>query len=180
MMNAIATMFGIGKSPWAPGTVGSLVAALLAFAVLHIPGGGWYVLMGGAVLFSLLGTLASDHYMRATGAEHDPSEIVVDELAGQWITYAVWYLWIVGITSHEASYTLLEVEAAPQFLVIGFFLFRFFDILKPWPIGWCDRKIRGGFGVMFDDVLAGFAAGSVLYAVYLFWPLMFGQLQEMP
>lgn len=179
MMNALATMFGIGRSPFAPGTAGSLVAALLAAALLQLPY-GWYVLLGGSVLFALLGTLASETYMRAHDGVHDPKQIVIDELAGQWITYAVWYLWIVGITAQQQPLANLEVEAAPQFLAIGFLLFRFFDILKPWPISWADRKIKGGFGVMFDDVLAGFAAGSSLYILYLFWPMFTGQLEQIP
>ncbi len=178
-MNAIATMCGIGRIKIAPGTMGSLVAALMAAALLQLPF-GWFVLIPAAVLASLLGTVAADSYMRRHPGAHDPSEIVIDELAGQWITYAVWYLWIVGITSEEASVSMLEVEAAPKFLIIGFLLFRFFDILKPWPISLADRKIKGGFGVMFDDVLAGFAAGSVLYILYLFWPMFSGQMEPMP
>ena len=178
-MKRIATLFGIGHSPIAPGTMGSLAAALAASALLQLPY-GWYLLLPGAVIASLLGTVAADSYMRYRGGDHDPSEIVVDELAGQWITYAVWYLWIVGITAQESSFVMLEVEAAPQFLIVGFLLFRFFDILKPWPISWADRKIKGGFGVMFDDILAGFAAGSLLYILYLFCPMFTGQLEEMP
>lgn len=178
-MNAIATLGGIGRIKFAPGTMGSLVAALIAAVLLQLPF-GWFILIPAAVLVCLLGTVAADSYMRHTGTAHDPSEIIIDEVAGQWITYAVWYLWIVGITANEASFTLLEVEAAPQFLIIGFLLFRFFDIVKPWPIGWADRKVKGGFGVMFDDVLAGFASGSVLYLLYLFWPMVTGQMEEMP
>lgn len=178
-MSRIATLFGIGRIPFAPGSWGSLAAALTAALMLQ-HASGWYILMPAAVIACLLGTVASDAYMRQHGSDHDPREIVVDELAGQWITYAVWYLWIIGITAEEASFTLIEVEAAPQFLIIGFLLFRFFDILKPWPIRWADRKVKGGFGVMFDDVLAGFAAGSILYLLYLFWPMLTGQLEEMP
>lgn len=178
-MNALATMFGVGRSPFAPGTAGSLVAALLAAALLQLPH-GWILLIAGSVLFSLLGTVAAESYMRTHGGEHDPGAIVIDELAGQWLTYAVWYLWIVGITAQEADFTMLQVDADPLYLIAGFFLFRFFDILKPWPISLADRKIKGGFGVMFDDILAGFAAGSVLYLFYFAWPMLTGQMEEMP
>lgn len=178
-MNAVATLCGIGRSPIAPGTMGSIAAALAAAAILQLPS-GWLILLPATVLASLLGTVAAHAYMQRGDVAHDPREIVIDELAGQWVTYAVWYLWIVGITSERASLTLIEVEAAPVFLLVGFLLFRFFDILKPWPISWADRKVKGGFGVMFDDVLAGFAAGSVLYLLYLFWPMVTGQLEEMP
>lgn len=178
-MNAIATLFGLGRSPVAPGTVGSIAAAVLAALILHLPS-GWLILLPATVLASLLGTVAAQRYMQQQGSEHDPSEIVIDELAGMWITYAVWYLWIVGVTSDRANVMMPEVDAAALFLLAGFLLFRFFDILKPWPISWADRKVKGGFGVMFDDVLAGFAAGSVLYILYLFWPMVTGQMEEMP
>jgi len=177
-MNAIATVCGIGRAPFAPGTWGSLAAALVATALLQFSY-GWFILLPAAMLVTLLGTVASDAYMRTKGTDHDPSEIVIDEVAGQWITYAVWYLWVMG-TASGADFVLLEMEQTISFLVIGFLLFRFFDILKPWPIGWADRKVKGGFGVMFDDVLAGFAAGSVLYLLYLFWPMVTGQMEEMP
>lgn len=178
-MNAIATMCGIGRIPFAPGTMGSIAAALAAGLLLQLSY-GWFILLPGAALFSLLGTVAADSYMRSHATDHDPKVIVVDELAGQWVTYAVWYLWIVGITAEEANFTMLEVEAQWQFIIYGFLLFRFFDILKPWPISWADRKIKGGFGVMFDDILAGFAAGSVLYLLYLFMPMLTGNMEEMP
>lgn len=178
-MNYLATLAGIGRIRWAPGTFGSLAATLLVALMLQLVN-GWLVLLAATVLASLLGTIVADGYMRQRGGEHDPSEIVIDELAGQWATFAVWYLWIVGVTAQEASLSMLQVEAAPQFLLIGFVLFRFFDIVKPWPISLADRKVKGGFGVMFDDILAGFAAGSVLYIVYLFWPMFTGQMEEMP
>ncbi len=178
-MNQLATLFGIGRIGRAPGTAGSFVAALLAYLVLQLAH-GWLVLLIGTAIFCLIGTLAADRYMQTGDTTHDPKEIVVDELAGQWATYAVWYLWIVGITAEEIDASRLEVDAAPHFLAIGFVLFRFFDIVKPWPISWADRKIKGGFGVIFDDVLAGFSAGSCLYLFYLFWPMVTGQMEEYP
>lgn len=178
-MTAIATLFGIGRARFAPGTFGSLAAALLAAVLVYLPH-GWLLLLIGAVVASLVGTVAADRYMRAKGTDHDPSEIVIDELAGQWVTYGVWYLWIAGITSERNTAVALQLETLPLFLLLGFVLFRFFDIVKPWPISLADRKVKGGFGVMFDDVLAGFAAGSVLYMVYLFLPAFTGQMEEMP
>ncbi len=179
-MNQIATLFGLGNIKRGPGTAGSFAAALLAFVILQLPH-GWPILIAGTVLFSLLGTVAADRYM-ASHPEfaHDPQQVIVDELAGQWLTYIVWYLWIVGITAHEVNASMLDVDVSPQFLFIGFLLFRFFDILKPWPISWADRKVKGGFGVMFDDILAAFPAGSILYLIYLFWPMLGGQMESMP
>ena len=75
--------------------------------------------------------------------EHDFGGIVWDEIAGYLIT-----MWLVPLTW--------------QTIIAGFILFRFFDILKPWPIKWLDRKVHGGFGIMIDDVLAGVFAGALL------------------
>ena len=179
-MNAIATLFGLGNVKRGPGTAGSLAAAILAFGILQLSH-GWLILIVGTVIASLVGTVAAQRYMDThPELAHDPQQVIVDELAGQWLTYIVWYLWIVGITSRDISASMLEVDVSPQFLFIGFLLFRFFDILKPWPISWADRKIHGGFGVMFDDILAAFPAGSILYLIYLFWPMLGGQMESMP
>lgn len=175
----LATMFGVGLMPKMPGTAGSLVAALIAYPVLLLPY-GWAVLAAGAVLFTILGTKSSTRYMAAHSTAHDPSEIVVDELAGQWLTYTVWHLWLAGMAgSNFAALELLhDVSASPLYLALGFVWFRVFDILKPWPISWADRRMKGGFGVMFDDLLAAIPAGTVLYLLYLFSPLVFGHVES--
>ena len=85
--------------------------------------------------FCFIGWWASNQYLKATGRDDDPREIVVDEVAGQWLLLAVLFP-----TWH--SY------------LVGFILFRLFDIAKPWPVSVADRKIKGGIGVMFDDMLA--------------------------
>jgi phosphatidylglycerophosphatase A len=120
--------------------------------------------------------------MQAQASSHDPGEIIVDELAGQWLTYSVWHLWLAVIAgSNEAAINLLhEVAGSPLYLVIGFFSFRFFDILKPWPVSWADRKVHGGWGVMLDDLLASIPAGTALYLCYLFSPLVLGQMESLP
>lgn len=137
---AVATWFGAGLSPVMPGTVGSLAALPFAWAIAAW--GGWSALAAGAVLVFAVGLWAAGGYMALTG-EHDPGPIVVDEVAGQWIA-------------------LLPASLAPADFIAGFVLFRLFDILKPWPISWADRRLPGAFGVMADDVLAGaFAAAGV-------------------
>jgi phosphatidylglycerophosphatase A len=177
--HCLSTMYGVGLVRIAPGTAGSLVAALLAYPILHLPFGyAWLAV--GAVLFTVLGTINAARFMRDRNTSHDPSEIVIDELIGQWFTYAVWYGWLFAIagSSDSAIRLLDEVAASPLFLALGFALFRLFDIVKPWPISWADRHIKGGFGVMFDDVLAAIPAGTLLYVVYLFSPLLAGQPLE--
>ncbi len=81
--------------------------------------------------------------MRLTGA-HDPGAVVIDEVAGQWLVLAV-------------------VPLEWWWFVLGFAVFRVFDILKPWPISWMDKHIKGGLGVMLDDMAAGIAGAAVLY-----------------
>jgi phosphatidylglycerophosphatase A len=167
----LATMFGIGLAPFAPGTFGSAAAVLLAIPVLQLPHG--FVWLGaGVALVMLLGTRSSTRYMTAEATAHDPSEIVVDEWAGQWLTFSVFYLLLLGVEGTRAAGVELihSLMLEPRYLLAGFLLFRLFDILKPWPISWADRRVKGGFGVMFDDLLAGVAAGVFLFLLFLFVP----------
>lgn len=152
MMNRlIATWFYSGLLPWVPGTWGS--AAALPFAVvLHMLGGFWALLIATVVVF-FVGWRATTEITR--GAEdHDPGLVVVDEVVGQWITLMP--LSFV-LTVHGSDVSILPWPG----LVGGFILFRAFDILKPWPVSWADKKSTP-FGVMFDDVLAGVYAALVL------------------
>ena len=176
---SLATLYGAGLSPVGPGTAGSLVAAVLAFGILQLPY-GWAILLAGAALFTYLGTKSATRYMMDHNTAHDPSEIVVDELAGQWLTYSVWHAWLVIMagSTHAAVALLDDVSADPLYLGLGFVLFRFFDILKPWPISLADRKIKSGFGVMFDDLLAAIPAGTILYIIYLFSPYFMGGVES--
>jgi phosphatidylglycerophosphatase A len=131
----IATLGGVGYAPYAPGTAGSIVA--LPFAWLIAYGAGRFALMLAAVLALAIGAWASELYTAQT-KRPDPSECVVDELAGQWIACAF------------APTTLLGFGLA-------FLLFRLFDTWKPWPIRAVER-LHGGIGVMADDVLAALVA----------------------
>lgn len=139
----VGTFFGSGLSPRAPGTVGSL-ASLALWAPLVLGGTPWWLRLGVAAGIFTLGTIASAAIVRARGAE-DPQIVVIDEVAG------------MGVT-------LLLAGASPWSLGLGFALFRLFDIWKPWPVRLADRRVKGGFGVMLDDVLAG---GYALVALTL-------------
>lgn len=145
LASIIATWFGSGLSPKAPGTVGSL--ASLPFAWMLLTYIGATALLIATILVSVLGIWASNVYMANIGGNHDPGEIVVDEVAGQWLTLAP-----VAIAS---------APFGPDWLsyVLAFVFFRLFDIWKPWPIRLADKRIEGGFGVMLDDILAGLIAG---------------------
>ncbi len=176
MRRDLATLWGIGLVKYAPGTWASLIAIGFAAVILPLPF-GWALLALASIVFFYLGVKASDLHMRIHNMEHDPGEIVVDELVGQWLTFTIWQVWMVLLTGFDSALIVLnEVHATPLYLALGFALFRFFDIVKPWPISRADRNIKGGFGVMFDDLLAGIAAGTALYVIHLVLPLLTGSM----
>ncbi len=137
---ALATFFGVGLLPIVPGTWAS--AAALPFAWIIMSVGSWPVLFAAALIAGLAGWWASARYVTQTGRE-DPSEIVIDEVAAQWLALCV------------VPQSLFAYFAA-------FFVFRVFDTLKPWPASWADREVEGGAGVMLDDVFAGIYAALTL------------------
>ncbi|HET7335437.1 MAG TPA: phosphatidylglycerophosphatase A [Rhizomicrobium sp.] len=139
IVTRIATLYGVGFVQTAPGTVASLVALPLA-ALIYLVGGRAAVLVCGFAAFAI-GSWACEYYVRQTGKK-DPSECVVDELAGQWIACAF------------APFSILGYLAA-------FAFFRALDIAKPWPINRLEN-LHGGFGVMADDVMAGLLAGFAI------------------
>lgn len=144
----VATWFGSGLLPWAPGTWGSLFALPLA-VLIHTLAGGLGLALAAVVAF-LLGWAASNIYLKALRTaeikDDDPRAIVIDEVAGQWLTLAV-------------------VPFDTVLYGIGFLLFRFFDVVKPWPAGMIDRRIKGGFGIMLDDIAAAIYAAGCLFLV---------------
>ena len=131
----LAFGFGSGCAPKAPGTAGSLLAAIIYLPLSLLPP-IWYVVVLGVVILS--GVWICDQASRQLGV-HDHPGIVWDEFAGLWLT-------------------MLLAPAGWTWLVLGFVLFRLFDIWKPWPVGWLDQRIGGGLGVMLDDLVAGFYA----------------------
>jgi phosphatidylglycerophosphatase A len=141
----IATWFGSGYLPKAPGTWGSLAALPFGWVILTVLPGALPLLTASIVLL-FVGVWASSLHSDMLGT-HDAGEIVVDEVVGQWIVLAI-------------------APFSPLGWLAAFLLFRFFDVLKPWPISWIDARVTGGWGIMLDDVVAGlFAAISVLAIV---------------
>ncbi|MGR3511575.1 MAG: phosphatidylglycerophosphatase A family protein [Paracoccaceae bacterium] len=147
---------GAGFLKPAPGTWGSL-AALPAAWMFYIIGGP-YLIVIATLIALVLGIYATQKDMEATG-DHDPSWIVIDEVVGQWIA-----LLPIAFGATRAG---VDVLALWPGIVTAFLAFRLFDIWKPGPIGWADRKDSAA-GVMLDDVFAGlFAAIVVLILAYL-------------
>ena len=140
LVAGIATFFGAGLSPQSPGTVGTLATVPLAYLLLRY---GSAALFTATVVVSVLGTWAAGRYCAATG-KHDNQRIVIDEVVGYLIC-----LWAVP-------------RSAPN-MIAAFVLFRIFDTWKPWPIRIVDRKVKGGFGVMADDVCAGAVGALILW-----------------
>ena len=144
----LASGFGSGFAPGAPGTAGALLGLLLGVPLLLVAPGALAV---AALLVSLLGLWA----ISAASVEGDPSWVVIDEIAGQ-------FLALLGL----AHPTVLGVGAA-------FALFRLLDVVKPGPVGWADRQ-GGAAGIMADDLIAGAIVAGILWAVRQRWPGVLG------
>lgn len=143
----LAFGLGSGLSPKAPGTAGSLLS-LLFFPIL-VAAGFWGYL-GITIVAGVFGVWLCGRAADILNV-HDHEGIVWDEFVGQWLTL----LPLVPAAAWNGA-TVLNV-------MLGFILFRLFDIAKPWPISWCDRHLEGGFGIMADDILAGVAAGGAVW-----------------
>lgn len=146
----LATWFYSGLAPKAPGTMGSLAA--LPFAWLIIERFGLFGLVGAILLVFIAGLWASKVYMAETGRD-DPGEIVIDEVAGQWI----------ACLPIAAMMSTLPLSLGP--FILAFAAFRVFDIYKPWPIKIFDRR-HDAWGVMMDDVIAGIFAAIIVTGFY--------------
>lgn len=144
----IVTWFGSGKAGFAPGTCGSLATLPVVFGIEYFWGQNGIIIF--AIAVTLIGIYAADAYAKHLGIE-DPGMIVIDETAGQ-------------------SITLIFAGLNIYLYLIGFVLFRIFDILKPWPVSWADTKVKGGLGIMLDDIFAGLIGMVILWAIktYLF------------
>lgn len=141
------TFFGAGLSPKAPGTVGTLASLPVGLAILYYI--GMETLFMVTLAITIIGIFEINKYEQETGI-HDHQQIVIDEAAGMWLS-----LMIAHSTAITMNYPYVEILA----IVFSFAAFRLFDIWKPSTIGWIDREIKGGLGVMMDDVLAGIAGG---------------------
>ena len=155
MSAAIATIFGIGYLRPAPGTWGSLFALVLAILLVETFGAIGFVF--ALVSICIFGWWATSKYLQQIKTK-DPSEVVIDELIGQWIA-------ILPIAMAVFYFNLESLDLWPGW-ISSFLFFRLFDILKPSLIGWADKK-NGTLGVMLDDIFAGVAAAicTVILAV---------------
>ncbi len=141
------TFFGSGLSPKAPGTAGSLAAFIVGIGILYTLGANTLFMLTLAV--TVIAVFEINKYETATNS-HDNSEIVIDEASGMWIAILIVQSVLVTVDS---------IAVIAFGYISSFLFFRIFDILKPSTIGWIDREVKGGLGVMGDDILAGIASG---------------------
>ncbi len=141
------TFFGLGLSPKAPGTAGSLAAFIVGIGILYTLGANTLFMLTLAV--TVIAVFEINKYETATNS-HDNSEIVIDEASGMWIAILIVQSVLVTVDS---------IAVIAFGYISSFLFFRIFDILKPSTIGWIDREVKGGLGVMGDDILAGIASG---------------------
>ena len=140
------TMFGLGKIPKIPGTFGSLATIIILYIFFHIIDLSSNIVLVGLIITFIFSFIAVAAYIK-DNENKDPKEVVVDEFIGQSIPI---YLYEISHGTNKSS------EEAIIFYSICFVLFRFFDIVKPFPVNFFDKKFKNSFGVIMDDVCAGF------------------------
>lgn len=151
IVNILTCWFGAGALPGPRGTWGSLAALPFAYLLLYF--GGIDVLFIASILVFFLGIVVCDLYVKRTNTK-DPSYAVIDEVAGQWIAL---------VTVNDLSLVAI---------IIGFFVFRFFDITKIQPAKMCE-SLKDGLGIMADDMIAGIYTAIVLYFLQIYFPEIF-------
>ncbi|MBY8185443.1 phosphatidylglycerophosphatase A [Vibrio fluvialis] len=144
----LATGFGSGLSPVVPGTMGTLASVPFYLLLAQLPLTLYIVVVIAASLIGIKICQVTSDDMQV----HDHGSIVWDEFAGFWITMLI--------------VPMLQLPVFEwKWLLAGFVLFRFFDMVKPWPIGWLDKRVHGGLGIMLDDLVAGVMSALALALV---------------
>jgi len=137
--------FGSGLAPKAPGTFGTVAALPIYWLIKDLPIAIYLVITLLAFIAGIWICQQSADWL----GKDDPSAVVWDEIVGYLIT-------------------MIAAPSGWQWIVLGFVLFRLFDIVKPWPISWADKSLHGGLGIMVDDVIAGLFAGIILQLIYVY------------
>jgi len=140
------TMFGLGKIKIIPGTLGSLATTMILFYFFHILNISSNIILIGLIIIFAYSFYAVSDYIR-NNDNKDPGEIIIDEFLGQ----------SIPIYLYEISHgTTKESTEALIYYSIFFILFRYFDIMKPFPVSFFDKNFKNSFGVIMDDIIAGF------------------------
>ena len=141
----LVTMFGLGKIKFMPGTFGSLATTIILFYLFHFLKASSNIILLGLIIIFIYSFYAVSTYIEDT-KNKDPGEIIIDEFLGQSIPI---YLYEISHgTSKESSEAII-------FYILFFILFRYFDIMKPFPVNFFDKNFKNSFGVIMDDICAG-------------------------
>ena len=135
----IATGLGLGYAPFAPGTFGTMLALPIHFLISRLPLPLYFAAMAALILVAVAAAGAAEKILDRP----DPGEVVIDEVVGMLVA-------------------MIAVPLHPLAWLLAFGLFRFFDIVKPWPVGYIDQHFHGGLGIVMDDLMAGLYALAVL------------------
>ena len=140
------TIFGLGKIKFMPGTLGSLATTIFLFYLFHSLKVSSNIILIGLMIIFVYSFYAISSYIK-DNENKDPGEIIIDELIGQ----------SIPIYLYEISHgTIKEINESIKYYVIFFILFRYFDIIKPFPVSFFDKNFKNSFGVIMDDICAGF------------------------
>ncbi len=163
MLDRLVYWLGIGlgsglprRAPGTWGTVGGLIVAIPLLSLGFVP----FLII--TILSCVIGNWICGRTSKLMGG-HDNPHIVWDEWAGMWLTLLP--LSYMGIADGNFWQNIAQSSSVVA-IIIAFILFRFFDIIKPPPIGWADKKVAGGLGIMLDDIIAGIMAAAVLVIIY--------------
>lgn len=172
----LSTCFGLGKAPFMPGTIGSLAAFPITYYCLKLIAllKDHFTTALEPIVFSItlllimilvlfiVGIISAAKYSKLIG-QSDPKEIVIDEIVGQMLTSTLTVPFAAMLLQKLLPVNLVIIFG----IVTSFILFRLFDIFKPWPIGWLDKNIKGGLGIMLDDIAAAIFAIVIYNAALL-------------
>tara|TARA_B100001167_G_C16594842_1_gene223121 strand:+ start:21 stop:539 length:519 start_codon:yes stop_codon:yes gene_type:complete len=164
---SILTMFGVGYFKYAPGTAASFITCIIYY-ILWIAEFSLHsnkIYLACFLIIILIYSITIIDKLSHFFKKKDPKEIVVDEFVGQCIPLVA-YLFIPEEFANLENQTNIAVII---YILLSFILFRFFDISKPFPINIVDKKMKNGFGVMLDDIIAGIYSTIVIYVIYALW-----------
>ncbi|MDB9786922.1 phosphatidylglycerophosphatase A [Bacteriovoracaceae bacterium] len=174
LVQIVVTWFGLGKIPFMPGTWGSL-GAIPILGAIHLifdtdtMWGQWMwilTLISIIIVLYLVGFYCTRSYLK-TGVKSDPQEVVIDEVVGQLLSALIFMSLFWGFARGPGVWQveMMKVGGEIPYLCLCFALFRFYDIVKVWPVSYADTKLPGAHGVMMDDVFAGLYAGITLFGI---------------
>ena len=184
-LKAMLTMFGIGYSKYAPGTLASFTTCIIYLLIFYLSSNTltlflFYYNPEYVVYFLIIITISSinlinDRSFRDKFAKlfkkNDPKEIVIDEFIGQSIPIISYWYFHFGVAndSFKNASSFFYFNAFWAWIITSFILFRFFDILKPYPINIIDKKMKNGLGIMLDDIIAGIYSTIAGYIIWTLW-----------